>query len=945
MNTLTPRERIAQLIHIAAYSNRSKGFEDSLLTLVEEFQVGGLIFFQGGPVRQAQLVNRYQGVSKVPLLISMDAEWGLGMRLDSTISFPYQMTLGAAQDDLLIREMGREIGRQFRRLGVHLNFAPVADVNNNPNNPVINYRSFGEDTKAVTEKSLSYMRGLQEEGILVSAKHFPGHGDTETDSHYDLPQLPHSRERLKTVELAPFRAMIEAGASGVMVAHMNIPSLDSTENLPSTLSKPIVTGLLQDEMGFQGLIMTDALNMQGVTKYYQPGEVDVKALVAGNDMLLFSQDVSKALEMIEDAIKQGRLSQKDIDRKCRKVLAAKYWVGLHDYKPVEVYHLVQDLNTPQAQVLHRRLIESSLTVIKNDDVLPVKRLDTLTIASLSIGADKISRFQHTLDLYAQVDHFLLPKEASQEQTQQMGALLKDYDLIIVALHQVYRRPGNSPGFNEHTYQLIDQLMNDNTLLVSFRNPYTLGEVSMADQAGVIICAYQDQPLIQDLSAQLIFGGIGASGRLPVTVNSAFGFGQGLDIQGGKRLKYTIPEEVGINTQYLHRRVDSVVQVGLDSMAYPGAQVLAAKDGKVFMHRVYGHHTYQDLREVRKDDIYDLASVTKITGPLPALMRLYGEGKLQLDQPFSYYWEDFKGTDKEEMTVREVLAHYAQLKSWIPYWESTKRKSGKFKRRFLRSDSSRRFPIRLTDNLYLKHNYRDKQIYKAIRKSPLEKEKKYLYSGLSFYLYPRIIEDLTGINYEDYVRQEFYLRLGANTLTYNPMRFYDIDRIVPTENDGFFRMEQLHGKVHDEGAAMMQGVSGNAGLFSTANDLAKIMQMYLQGGTYGGERYIQQEAVSEFTKCQYCAEGNRRGLGFDKPVLENKMDGSTAWDASGSSYGHSGYTGTFTWVDPENGLLYIFFSNRVYPTRDNPKLYRLSIRPAIHQVLYDALRHGVTTSSN
>ncbi|GJM28987.1 MAG: beta-N-acetylglucosaminidase [Cyclobacteriaceae bacterium] len=936
MQTLDNRERVAQLINVAAYSNRGAIFQDSISDLITRYKIGGLIFFQGGPVRQAILTNRYQSESDVPLLISIDAEWGLGMRLDSTISFPYNMALGAIQNDSLIYRLGGEIGRQLKRIGVHLNFAPVVDVNNNPKNPVINYRSFGEQPDAVARKGLLMINGMQEQGIIATAKHFPGHGDTDTDSHYDLPQLLHSRQRLDQVELKPFKAAIDNGVGGIMVAHMNIPVLDSTENLPSTLSKPIVSGLLKDKLGFQGLIMTDALNMKGVTKYYDPGEVDVEALIAGNDLLMYSEDVGAVLNQVETAIRENRISQQAIDNKCRKLLRAKYSLGLHRPQKIETQGLLEDLNTAEADLLNRQLVESSMTMVKNNGIVPLKRLDTLSIASVSIGADHITPFQRTLEKYTGVNHFIIPKGATPEQTVQFRSQLKEFDLLIVGLHGVLRRPGNQKGYSDATYQLLDELVEDyKTILVSFRNAYTL-DLLPIDKAPAVLCAYQDQILGQQVAAQILFGAVGANGKLPVTVNALLPVGTGFDTPGGLRLKYTQPEEVGIESRLLTHKIDSIVQVGLDSAAYPGAQVLVAKDGKVVFHKTYGYLTYDSLKTVSTDDIYDLASVTKITGPLPALMKLYGQGKLDLDAPFSTYWPDFKGTDKADMTVREVLAHYARLKPYIVYWEQTKKKSGRFKKKFFRDHPSRKFSVAVTEDLYLRHNYRQKGIYKAIRKSKLEEEKKYLYSGLSFYLYPEIIENLTGVEYQHYVNQQFYQPLGAKTLTYRPLKLFPANRIVPTEYDDFFRMKQLHGTVHDEGAAMMDGISGNAGLFSTANDLAKLIQMYLWWGEYGGERYIDEDAVKEFTRCQYCEEGNRRGLGFDKPLIENKENGSTAKDASDATFGHSGYTGTYTMADPENGLLMVFMSNRVYPTRNNPKLYQLNIRPAIHQSLYDAL---------
>ena len=941
MQTLNAQEKIAQLINIAAFSNRDQTFEDSISHIIQEFKIGGLIFFQGGPVRQAKLTNRYQAESEIPLLISIDAEWGLGMRLDSAISFPYNMALGAIQNENLIYQVGVEIGRQCKRMGIHLNFAPVVDVNNNARNPVINYRSFGEDPEQVARRGIQYIKGFQQSGLIATAKHFPGHGDTDTDSHYDLPQLQHGRDRLNEVELMPFKALIDAGVGGVMVAHMNIPSLDSTANLPSTLSKPIITDLLKNEFGFDGLIMTDALNMKGVTKYFKPGQVDVKALVAGNDLLMYSEDVAAVIQQVQAAIKDKRITQDAIDAKCLKLLKAKYHLGLYQQPEIPLEGLIEDLNNPDAKLLHRKLVEASMTMVKNDGILPIKRLDTLTVASVSIGSDHITPFQRMIEKYVETDHLLVPKDATFEQTERFLNLVKGYDLVVLGVHGVLRRPGNAMGFSDATYNLIGDLAErQKTIVAHFRNAYTLDLLPM-DRMNAVLLAYQDGDLTQQTAAQVLFGAIPTQGKLPVTVNQSLPAGTGLSLAGGLRLKYTQPEEVGMPMKFLHHKIDSIVQLGLDSAAFPGAQVLAAKDGKVIFHKAYGYLTYDSIRKVATDDIYDLASVTKITGPLPALMKLNGEGELDLDQTFSHYWPDFRNTDKKEMTVREVLAHYAQLKPYIVYWQLTKKKNGNFKRKYFRTESSEKFPIEVTEDLYLRHNYRTKGIYKAIKKSDLEKEKKYLYSGLSFYLYPEIIQNLSGQNYQDYVKQNFYLPLGAQTLTYRPLDYLPQERIVPTEYDDFFRMKQLQGTVHDEGAAMMDGVSGNAGLFSTANDLAKLMQMYMQWGVYGGERYLDEEVVKEFARCQYCDEGNRRGLGFDKPPVENKANGSTAVDASDATFGHSGYTGTYTMVDPESGILMIFMSNRVYPTRNNRKLYQLNIRPAIHQVLYDALKVGMT----
>lgn len=935
--TLNNEEKIAQLLHVAAYSNRDSNHINEIAGLIKNYKIGGLIFFQGGPVRQANQTNYYQSISKVPLMISIDGEWGLKMRLDSTIKFPYQMALGAIENDSLIYEMGREIGRHCTRIGIQVNFAPVADINNNPNNPVINYRSFGENKYKVTNKSLMYMKGMQDEFVLANAKHFPGHGDTDSDSHKSLPVINHSIERLDSLELYPFKTLINEGVASIMVAHLNIPSLDSTTNLASTLSKPIVTGLLKKKLGFKGIAFTDALNMKGVAKYYEPGQVDVKALIAGNDALLFSENVPKAIEEIKKAIKKGLITQKEVDERCLKQLKAKEWTGLNKLKPIQTKHLVSDLNNNKAKLLNRTLVEASLTVLRNkNNLMPVQNLEKTKIASLSIGSGVNTKFQQRLADYTKVDHFSLNKSETPEIIKKTKEKLKNYDLIICSLHDLSMYPGKSFGISEQMAEMVNHLSEKkNTIIVLLGNAYALRELDKVNLAKGLIVTYQESDNTQDLSAQLIFGGIGANATLPVTVNEYFKEGDGIKTKGGIRFKYTLPEELGMKSEFVYSRIDSIANTAIAKGAFPGVQVFAAKDGKVFFHKTYGYHKYDSIKPVKKSDLYDFASVTKMTGPMPALMKLHDQGKFQLDVPFADYWPNFKGSNKKEMTVREVLAHQSGMKPWIPFWENTKKKNGKFKWFTFKPDSSKNYSVKITDNLFMHKNYR-KKMYKAIKKSEIG-EKKFKYSGLSFYLYPQIIQDLTGIDYETYSKQNIYKPLGAHTITYNPMRFYSKDRIIPTEKDTFFRMEQIHGTVHDEGAIMMGGVSSNAGLFGTTGDLAKIMQMYLQMGEYSDKRYIGDSTLHEFTKVQYPKNDNRRGLGFDKPSLRNKNANSCAPDASMDSFGHSGYTGTFTWADPENGLLFVFMSNRVYPTRNNPKIYRLNIRPSIHQVFYDALK--------
>ncbi|HEY9184907.1 MAG TPA: glycoside hydrolase family 3 N-terminal domain-containing protein [Salegentibacter sp.] len=937
MEGLTPNERIAQLIMVAAYSNRGPEHKQEILKLIREQKIGGLIFFQGDARTQVNLMNDYQLVSEVPLLGAIDAEWGLGMRLDNTISYPFQMALGAIQNDSLIYELGQEVARQIKRSGLHLNFAPVVDVNNNPDNPVINYRSFGENKENVSRKGIAYMQGMQDANLLTTAKHFPGHGDTDTDSHYALPQINHAFNRLDSLEMHPFKKLINAGIGGVMVAHLDIPALDST-GVPSTLSKPIITGILKERLGFEGLIVTDAMNMKGVTEGNEPGVVDKDAILAGNDLLEFTEDVPKAIAEIRKAIDKGLITQAEIDKRVRKLLAVKQWVGLDDYESIPLKNIDQEITTLEAEWLNRKLVEASLTVLKNDgEIMPVKDLQNIKIASVSFGAKKETVFQESLSLYTKVKHFQVGLDAKTSELKEIFEELKSFDLIIAGIHDDSRFPRNTMKFSKPVQNLMGEIFEEpNSIVAYFKNPYSLDKLKGVENAGGLILTYQDNKITQELAAQLIFGGVGANGELPVSVGKKFKSGEGLEVEGGLRFKYTRPEDAGMNSKTLYHGIDSLMQEAMDMKAIPGGQILVARKGKVVFHKAYGLHDYSDTVKVKKTDLYDLASVTKISSALPALMKLADEGKFDLNAGIDTYLPYFRNSNKAGVPFREILAHQARFKPWIPYWKNTLRKNGSFRWNTFKKDSSARFPVKVSENLWLHRRYQ-KKMFRAIKKSELEEEATYKYSGLVFYLLPTIVEKITGEDFRSYINENFYDKLGATTLTYNPSEEFNPDRIVPTEHDYFFRHKPIKGMVHDEGAVMMGGISANAGLFSNANDLAKLMQMYLNMGEYAGVRYIEEDTFKEWTKAQFPENDNHRGLGFDKPYLEYKGESSnTAKDASKASFGHTGFTGIMAWMDPEEGLLYLFLSNRVLPTRSNTRLYSLNTRTNIQQVLYDSL---------
>lgn len=943
IQTMTLDEKIGQLFMVAAYSNRDEIHQNEIDQLIEQHHIGGLIFFQGSPTKQVEMTNHFQSKSKIPLMIGIDGEWGLAMRLDSTIKYPKQMTLGAIEDNDYIYEMGEQIADQCKRMGIHINFAPVADINNNPDNPVINYRSFGENKEKVTEKSLAYMNGMQDNELLASGKHFPGHGDTDSDSHKTLPLITHDLERLDTLEFVPFRNLIDSGLTSMMVAHLYIPSLDDTPNRASTLSKKIVTDLLKIDMGFQGLIFTDALNMRGVSAYYDPGKLEVAALQAGNDVLLFPEDVPAAVKAIKEAIDNKELSEKEIDLHCKKILQAKKWVGLDIYAPAETKDLVKDLNNNKAEYLNLKLFESALTVIKNEnDLLPIRHLTEKKIATINVGIDADNTFSMMVDRYCSVSKYDMPNKVSFEEANQKIEELRDYNTIIISIFDMSQRPYQNFGFTTETNDFINLLAQDTTkqiVLNVMGNPYCLDKMNCTDNVDAIVINYEEREETESLSAQLIFGGIAAQGVLPVSIGQKWSEGYGIKTNAPIRLKYTVPEELGITDGDL-AKIDDIVQEGLNLGVFPGCEILAAKDGKVFLYRGYGRHTYdKDSKNVDITDIYDLASITKIASSTASVMKLQDEGILNVDSTLDEYVHDMvDSTDYANITLKEMMTHQAGFTAWIPFYIRTLHK-GQPKIELYSIHQTDYFNWRVADNLYIHDGIRD-SIFQRILSTDVSSKKKYLYSDIGYYFLNEIIQRKTGKTQDEFVDETFYKPMGLDNIGYKPRDKWDISRIPPTEDDKTFRHQIIHADVHDQGAAMLGGVCGHAGLFANANDLGVMMQMFMQYGTYGGERIIDKDIVKQFTSSPfYDVNRNRRGIGFDKPIRGGGNGPTCSGCASDASFGHSGFTGTLTWADPEKGLVFVFLSNRTFPDAENRQIISLSTRTRIMQVLYDAIAHG------
>lgn len=932
--TLSLRQKIAQLLIIRAYSDKDSVYNDSLTRIIKDNGVGGVCFFQGGPVRQAALTNHLQQSVSIPLLISIDAEWGLGMRLDSAFSFPRQMALGAIQNDSLIYEMGKQVAKSCRRMGIHINYAPVADVNNNPQNPVISFRSFGENPRMVADKCGLYVKGMQDEGIVAVAKHFPGHGDTGTDSHFSLPVIPHTKERMDSIELFPFRELIRQGVQGVMVAHLYLPCYDPIEKTPSTLSRNIVTTLLREQMKFKGMIITDALDMQGVTKYYKPGEIEVKALLAGNDLLLLPQHVEAAITGIEIAIDSGLLDPSMVEKKCLRVLQLKQRLGLFQRPSIDLNGLTRDLNLPEKEILRQKMSDASVTVIKNSiELIPLRGLDRRKIAVLSIGDTTVTPFREQLNRSMTTDHFPIPKKIQKNLSDSICKWVYPYDILILAIHGINSNPADSFGITREMSLLIDTLVRTNrTLLVFFGTPYSLARVPNLAKAEAIVVAYQDNETTQSTAGGIITGGLPAMGKLPVTAGP-FPYGSGIKTEKN-RLSFTQPEALGIPTKALDV-IDSMAIAGMNARAYPGCQVLFAKNGKVFYEKSFGHPRYEDTVKVSAHHLYDLASVTKVAATTLAIMKLYDEGKVSLDDSLGKYLPELAGSNKASLRIRDIMAHQAGLQDWIPFYKSTL-KGYRPNPSIYREKPSDSFPTRVAEGLYIRKGY-DDTIFRQITNSPVHPEQGYKYSDLGFYLLYKLTVRVTGQSFESYLSDHFYKPLGLSATVFTPRKGFVPASLIPTEYDTVFRKQLVWGDVHDPGAAMLGGICGHAGLFSNASGMAVILQMILQAGSYGGKQYLNPSTIHEFTRVQFAEKGNRRALGFDKPLLHFLPDGPVCDSASAQSFGHSGFTGTYIWADPENQLLYVFLSNRIYPSAANQQLSKLNIRTRVQQAMYDILQ--------
>jgi beta-N-acetylhexosaminidase len=928
--TMSQEEKIAQLFMIEVRPTLGKAHLDEVERMVTNHQIGGLIFFKGDPLTEVRLTNKYQGLSKIPMFIAIDGEWGLSMRLSQTVAYPYQMALGGLEGQELVYQMGRQVGKQCKRMGIHINFAPTIDINNNPANPVINYRSFGEDRENVANKGWAYAKGMQDERVIACAKHFPGHGDTDTDSHLDLPVIKHNRKRLDSLEMYPFRRLIDSGVMSVMTAHLYIPAIDATPNQAISISEKAINGILKKEMGFDGLAITDALNMKGVAKFYQPGELDLKALIAGNDILLAPGNVPKAIDMIEAAIKKGTITQKYLDDKVKKILMYKRWAGIETFTPISEENLISDLNTNFDQMLLAKMAEQEISLVRDaDHLLPLKVGKNQKIGSLVIGLGGDNEFHKSLKQYANISTAYTSKNANYDVLMAGAKKLNDAEVLIISLHGTSKFPSSNYGVPSEAAKFIrDISQKRKVIFANFGNAYNLKNFA---NVPTIVLAYEDNPINHAKVAQVLFAAIGTKAKLPVTVNQEYKVKMGLLLSAKDLLTYGHPWEVNLNAHVLNK-IDTIVNKAIIDGATPGCQVLIAKDGKVVFQRAYGTTLFESNQKVTNDMLYDLASITKVASTTLSIMKLYEQGKLALDDPLSKYLPGMDTTNKKDITIKQVLTHKAGLKDWVPFYvtvmdDSTARDS------VFSLVKNDKYCVECGSGIYMNTNYLPVIIQK-IYETPVKSPGEYKYSDMGMILLRFVIQNITKMPLEDYVQQTFYQPMGMMTMTYRPLEKFSKDLVVPTEMNPDFRKGQLQGYVHDPAAAMLGGVSGHAGLFSNSTDLAILMQMLLNGGTFNGQRFFTSETVRLFTSQQ--DNDSRRGLGFDRVELRKGWINPVSDSCSLLSFGHSGFTGTQVWADPKSGFIYVFLSNRVSPSSENRILIKTNVRTNIMDVMYQSI---------
>ncbi|MEM1128440.1 MAG: glycoside hydrolase family 3 N-terminal domain-containing protein [Bacteroidota bacterium] len=910
LEAMTLEEKVAQLFSARAYGSYRSADDPrylELVQLVEEFGIGSVTFFQGDPITQAVMANDLQQRARVPLLVAQDMEWGPGQRLEGAVKFPRTMATGATGHTAYAYTVGYTTAVEARAMGTHFIFAPVADVNNNPQNPIINVRSFGEDPEQVAAMVSAFVNGAQDGGVISSVKHFPGHGDTDTDSHLDLPVLPYTQARLDTLELVPFRRAINEGVKSVMTAHLAFPALEADTEIPGSLSPRVSGALLRDELGFDGLVVTDGLDMRGVSAHFSAGEAAIMALEAGADLLLLSVDEYAAHTAVVDAVRSGRLTEARIEASARRVLRAKEWLGLHQGAEVPLDGVRDSVRTQRHEALAETVARASLTLLGDDtDLLPFtgppRRLATVTLSDSDdpeVDDYFLSQvFRHGRPL--RLTDALLDRRSDDEDYAAVLADLAeaDVDAILVPTYLYVRSHSGQISLPPAQRQFLNTLLAGDTpvVLLSFGNPYMV--MGLGRQPAAYLAAYGGSEVSQKAAAQALFGQTGFQGRLPINIPGTHALGDGLQQpQTAPRAGY--PNDVGMRHGPFVR-LDSLLRASIANRAFPGAAVAVGRGPVRVKLEAYGYHTYAARKPVQPTSAFDLASLTKVVATTTAAMQLYEAGQLDLDRPLATYLPAFGQRGKADITVRQVLTHTSGLIPFRPFHQEgvTTREA----------------------------------VLDTILASPLiyEPGTDMRYSDFNMIALALAMEQITDMPFEEYTERHIFEPLGMRNTGFRRAGTPDPEA-VPTEQDPDFRQRLVQGEVHDETAWILGGTAGHAGLFSTAEDLARFGHMLVEEGRVNGQAFLQPETVRLFTSPQNPAQ-HTRALGWDTKSPEGYSSAGTRFGPR--SFGHTGFTGTSFWVDPDQELFVILLTNRVYPTRENRG--HIPVRPAVADLVYSAL---------
>jgi CubicO group peptidase (beta-lactamase class C family)/beta-glucosidase-like glycosyl hydrolase len=916
-NKLKVQERIGQLFMLSVSANASEDEIDDLISRVRASDPGGLYLRGGGPVSWVSLYNKIQRVSKVPMIVGMDAEWGVGQTIDSLMRFPRPLAIGAIKNDSLVEALGKEIARQMRVLGVHINFAPNADIHLKGQQAS---RFFGTSKNRVSQTSIAFVRGLQQNGVVACAKHlFDNENKADLDS-----TIYFGLNRLDTLDFYPYQQLIQHGVGGLLTSHLHFSIREKRKAVPASVSSLFINQVVKNQFGFSGLLFSEMPYLQSISNKSK-GETEMLAFEIGNDFLIDSKDIREAKRRIQKAIKKNPMLAAQLEQSVKKILGVKYEASLRVKPYLNPDNIVRRVNSEEALALKYALTESSITIIQNkNDFLPIQRLEGKKFASLTIGKEAENDFTHFLGKYTTFENFTI---RSISDTSQVMQRLKSFDVVVVGIHPL------ATNFLPVIYPWLDHLSRlTNTVVFSFAIPVAFSPMDSVRALGI---TYSDDDVAEKIAAQVIFGARQGAGALPYNISPVFEEGTSNVNSKLDRLAYGVPAEVHMN-QGILENIKTIAREAIDSLATPGCSILIARKGKVIFEQPMGWQTYDNKIAVTENTIYDLASITKVSATLQTIMFLTERGLIDVNKKASIYLPELKESNKKDFTLKDILTHQAGLWPYLPFWQQTMKDSFLLPEYYsgVRSED---FPYPVAENLFAAKSVKDSLwqwiIRARVRDKTLRTPFDYRYSDMGFYILQHLAEKKLNQPMQDFLYQNLYEPIGASTTGYLPLNKFPPDQIAPTEADMQFRKSTLIGYVHDQGAAMHGGIAGHAGLFSSANDLAKLGQMWLQGGSYGGTRFFRPETIEHFSQQQY--ESSRRGLGWDKPT-QSEWNGPTSHYASPKTFGHTGFTGTGIWIDPEFDLVYIFLSNRVYPDMNNGKLLSTNIRPRIQDVIYRSI---------